>query len=182
MVSTKAVLAFAFVSGFLFANIAAAELTAEQKTKLDAKIATFKAWGTDAEIVKAVKEHNANPPAETKDMTNDKWKTLTVMSPEVRALTKNALATYIKTKKDESVSEAFVSGADGTKVAFLSKTTSWSHKGKPKHDVPMTGKVWIGQVEVDESTGIQSIQVGIPVLDGTKAIGSIVIGFSIAKL
>jgi hypothetical protein len=159
-----------------------AALPAEIKTKIDAKISVYKAWSNDPEIVKAVKEHNANPPAEYKDMTNEKWKTLTVMSPEVKAFSKNALAAYIKSKKDSSVTEAFVSGADGTKVTFLSKTTYWCHKGKAKHDTPMTGKIWTGPVEVDESTGIQAVQVGFPVLDAGKPIGSIVLGFCVAKL
>ena len=75
-----------------------------------------------------------------------------------------------------------MSGADGTKVAFLAKTTSWSHKGRDKHQIPMSGKTWYGPMEVDESSGIQQIQVGIPVLDGGKPIGSIVVGLSVAKL
>jgi hypothetical protein len=54
--------------------------------------------------------------------------------------------------------------------------------GQPKHDVPMTGRVWYGNVEVDESTGVQQVQIGLPVLDGGRPIGSIVIGLSVAKL
>jgi hypothetical protein len=46
----------------------------------------------------------------------------------------------------------------------------------------MTGKAWNGAVEVDESTGAQQIQVSVPVMDGGKAIGSLVVGFSVAKL
>ena len=37
--------------------------------------------------------------------------------------------------------------------------------GKPKHDVPMTGKSWQGPVEIDESSGIQQLQISVPVLD-----------------
>jgi hypothetical protein len=68
------------------------------------------------------------------------------------------------------------------KVAFLSKTTSWSHKGKAKHDVPMAGKTWQGTIEVDKSTGQQQIQIAVPVLDGGKPIGSLVVGLAVAKL
>jgi hypothetical protein len=46
----------------------------------------------------------------------------------------------------------------------------------------MAGKTWIGPVEVDESTGLQQVQVALPVLDGGKPIGSIVLGLSVAKL
>lgn len=80
------------------------------------------------------------------------------------------------------VTEIFVNAADGTKVAFLSKTSNWSHKGKPKHDDPMAGKTWQGSIEMDESTGLKSIQVAVPVMDGGKAIGSMTIGYSITKL
>ena len=86
------------------------------------------------------------------------------------------------TINSSSVFEAFVSGADGTKAAFIAKTSNWSHKGKPKHDDPMSGKAWIGEVEIDASSGQQQIQIGIPVMDQGKAIGSIVIGFNITKM
>jgi hypothetical protein len=115
-------------------------------------------------------------------MTNDKWKTLTVISPEVKAFAKNELATYLKGKKSVEVAEIFVSGADGGKVAFLNKPTSWTHKGKPKHDNPMANKAWTGDIEMDESSGKQSVQFSLPVLDGGKPIGSIVIGLSVADL
>jgi len=67
-------------------------------------------------------------------------------------------------------------------VAFLAKTTNWCHKGKPKFDVPMTDKTWQGPVEVDESTGVQQVQLGVPVLDGGKPIGVLVVGISLSKL
>ena len=115
-------------------------------------------------------------------MTQEKWKGASVLDPFVRSFTKNAAAEFLKAKRSESLSEAFLSGADGTKVAFLTKPTNWSHKGKAKHDEPMSGKVWQGAVEVDESTGQQQVQVGVPVLDGEKPIGSLVVGFSVSKL
>jgi hypothetical protein len=46
----------------------------------------------------------------------------------------------------------------------------------------MTGGTWIGSVKVDDSTGQQLIQVGLPVLDGGKPIGSIVFGLRVDKL
>lgn len=155
-------------------------LAPDQQAKLDAKVAELKAWSTEPAIVAAVKAHNAKP--EHPEYTNDSWKTTTVLDPAVRAFQQNAVATWIKSKKGEAVTEAFVSGADGAKVAFLSKPSGWTHKGKPKHDKPMTGKNWQGEIEVDASTGARQIQVSVPVLDGGKAIGSIVVGFSVAKL
>lgn len=160
-------------------GIQAEALSADLQPKLDAKVAALKAWSTEAAIVNAVKAQNAKPDA---THTNETWKKLTVLDPAVRAFSQNAAATWIKSHKDEAVTEAFVSGADGSKVAFLTKPSGWTHAGKPKHDKPMAGKTWQGEVEVDASTGARQIQVAVPVLDGDKPVGSIVVGFSVAKL
>ena len=163
------------------AAAALAEAPADLKPKLDAKVAAVRWMATDAQVVAAVKEYNATPPAAVKGMSQEKWKSLSMLDPTVKGLAKNALAGYLKGKKDAAVSELFVSGADGGKVALLAKTTAWSHKGKPKHDLPMAGKDWVGSVEVDENTGVEAIQVSFPVLEDGKPIGSIVVGFAVAK-
>jgi hypothetical protein len=160
----------------------AAQMTPELKAKVDAKVRELSSWSSDAEIVSAVKAYNASPPQASREMTNEKWKGLTILDPFVRSFSNNSLGQSLKGKKSPMVAEIFVSGADGCKVAFLSKTTNWSHKGKPKHDVPMTGKTWIGPVEMDESTGQQEVQIALPVLDAGKPIGSIVVGLKTAAL
>jgi hypothetical protein len=173
-----------FITVCLMVTVAAyaEELTAAQKSKVDVKIQQFSSWSTDKKIVEYVRNFNANPPAETKGMTQEKWVNLNMLSPEVKSLSKNELAGYLRTIKDATISEIFVSGANGTKAAFLSKTSNWSHKGKPKHDVPMSGKTWTGKPELDESTGVQQVQIGLPVLDNGKPIGSIVVGLNLSKL
>jgi hypothetical protein len=159
-----------------------APLTDEQKTKVNAYLKQYSALGADPVVVKAVKDFNAAPPPEASGMTQEKWDSLTVLSAEVRAFAKNALAEYLKTKRGPEVAELFVSGANGTKAAFFGKTSSWSHKGKPKHDTPMAGKTWVGAPELDQSSGKVTVQVSFPVLDGGKPIGSIVVGLEVSKL
>ncbi len=160
----------------------AQDLTPELKAKLEAKIKDCAVWLADAKIVDAVKAANTAPSAEAKDMTNDKWKELTLLDPIVRSFSKNAAGEFLKSKKDDVLCEAFVNAADGSKVAFLAKTTAWNHKGKEKHDLPMAGTNWFGKIEVDESTGKQQVQVGLPVKDGDKVIGTAVLGFDVSKL
>lgn len=173
----------ASLSCVLTAGVAMGQtLSPEIRAKVEAKAKLLQNWSTDAQIVSAVKANNANPPAANRVMTNEQWKSLTILDPFVRSFSKNPLALHLREKKDGQMSECFVSGADGTKVAFLSKTTSWSHRGKDKHMVPMTGKTWIGSIELDESTGLQEVQIGLPVLDGGMPIGSIVIGLNVATL
>lgn len=169
--------------GVIFAALVCGQtLSPEVKAAVEAKAQALKAWGTDPKIVAAVKEYNTNTPAEAKAMTNDKWKGLSVLDPFARSFTKNELGVYLKAKKDEAISECFVSGADGGKVAFLSKPSSWTHQGKEKHTVPMAGRIYYGPVELDESSGAQQVQVGIPVMDGGKPIGSMVVGLNLSKL
>jgi hypothetical protein len=152
------------------------------QAKVDAQVKQIQSWANDPIVVKAVKAQNASLPADYAAMTQEKWKGLTIMDPFVRSLSKNDVGQFLKSKKTDAISEAFVSDASGVKVAFLSKTTGWSHKGKAKHDDPMAGKTWQGPVELDESSGTQQLQVAVPVLDDGKPIGSLVVGLSLSKL
>lgn len=159
-----------------------AALDSAAQAKVDAKMKEVQSWAADHAVVEAVKAYNGAKAAEAVAMDQSKWSAATVLDPFVRSLTKNTAAEFLKAHKGEVVSEAFVSGADGGKVAFLAKPTSWNHQGKPKHDAPMSGKTWRGEVEVDQSSGLQQIQVAVPVLDGTRPIGSLVVGLSVIKL
>jgi hypothetical protein len=168
-----------------FGVITLAQETPEMKAKLEIKIRQLRAYSTDPQMVSAVKAHNATPAsAEAKAMTNEQWHNLTLLDPFVRAVAKSPLSEYLKTvkSKDESIAKVFVSGADGLKVGFDAKTEHWTHKGMPKHELPMSGQTWIGPAKVDDSTGLLLIQVGLPVLDGEKPIGSIVFGIRAEKL
>jgi hypothetical protein len=141
-------------------------------------------WAASPDIVKAVEAENAKGPIA--GMTEEKWKKTRRRDPLITAFQENQAAQVMKTKARESqgiVSEAFLSGAAGQKVAFVEKTTNYVHKGKPKFDVPFTtGKPWQGKPEFDESTQTYAIQVSVPVLSREKPIGVLVIGLSLALL
>jgi len=164
------------------AALRAQSITPAVQARIDAKVKEVVTWAADPAIVDAVRAHNAPLPADQAALNQDKWRALSVLDPVVRGFTKNASGQFLKSKKDDYVTEAFVSDAAGFKVGFIAKTSNWCHKGKEKHDVPMTGKAWQGPVEVDESSGQQQLQVAVPVLDGGKPIGSLVVGLSITKL
>jgi hypothetical protein len=160
----------------------AQSIAPDVQAKIDERIKAVSAWAAEPVVTEAVRAHNAALPAEHAALTQDKWRGLSVLDPLVRGLVKNPVGQFLKSKKDEIVTEAFVSDAAGLKVGFISKSSNWSHAGKAKHDVPMTGKNWQGSVEVDESSGQQQVQVAVPVLDGGKPIGSLVVGLSITRL
>jgi hypothetical protein len=164
------------------AALAAESLDPAVQAKVDARIKDIQSWAAEPAVLSAVKAHNGALPPEQAAMTQDKWKALSVLDPFVRGFAKNEAAAFLKNKQTPVVGEAFLSGADGLKVAFLAKTSNWSHQGKPKHDVPMSGKTWQGPMETDESTGFRQLQVSVPVLDDGKPIGSLVVGLVVSKL
>lgn len=169
---TNSLIAFVVPSLLALRLVAAESIDlALLQANLDAKLKDIHSWAANSVIVDAVKAQNAKLPPEYAAMTQEKWESASILDPFVRAFTKNAAAEFLKSKKGDVVVDA-----------FLSKTSNWNHKGKPKHDVPMAGKMWQGPLEVDESRGIKQIQIAVPVSDGDKPIGSLVVGISVTKL
>jgi hypothetical protein len=178
----KIAIAITLFCSLSFSALAEEKLNADQEKSLTTVMGTLKDISTLPALVDAVRARNqkgANPAA---DMTNDKWKSLSAVDPLVRSLASNPTAQLLKSKSTKLMSEIFVSAADGTKVAFIEKTTKWTHLGAPKHDVPMTGVMWRGPIEFDESAGMNEIQIALPIIDNGKAIGSIVFGLAVVRL
>jgi len=169
-------------AGLILKTNGADAIDASLQTKIDAQLKLVQVWAADPVIVNAVKAQNASLPPEFTAMTQDKWKDLSKTDPFVRSFDKNATGAFLKGKKSDVIIRAFVSDAAGLKVGFTAKTLSWSHKGDPKHDQPMAGKTWQGPREQDKASGLEQVQVSVPVLDGGQPIGSLVVGLSISKL
>jgi len=171
---------------FLFAcfAISAQDLSSDQSKKLEKKVEWLKTLAASSQIVEAVKSENAKPNPDYVKMDNSTWSSLTVLDAKVKYFSSNPVAEFLKSKKDDSVSEMFLNAKNGNKMAFLSKPTYFTHIGKSKHDEPMKNKVWTGKVEMDESTGSLNIQVAVPVLDekSKEAIGVLTVGFAVSKL
>lgn len=131
-------------------------------------------------IVDAVLKSNNNVKT-NRDMNNDTWKLMSSNHNLVLSYMNNEAAKVLEKLTPSYVTEAFISNERGEKVAFLSKTTSWTHKGQDKHEYPMHGKNWQGSMEKDKSTGIHQIQISGPIYYQKKVIGSLVLGISVAK-
>jgi hypothetical protein len=115
-------------------------------------------------------------------MTNEEWKRLLVTNPLVEAYRTNPAAMDLEKHKASFDSEIFISAADGTPVAFLEKTSLWSHEKTKKHRRAMRGKVWVGRTVLDESSGAHQLQVAVPIKKDGKTIGTIVVGADVTKL
>jgi hypothetical protein len=170
------------ITGLVRPLAAAEALDPALQAHVDAEIKAVQALAADPVIVNAVKAQNAAPPPEYASMTQATWKDLSKLDPFVRAFDKNPAGMFLKSKKSDVLIRTFVCDATGIKVAFSTKTLNWSHKGDPKFELPMSGKTWQGPVEVDKASGLEQIQVSVPVLDGDKPIGSLGACLSLSKL
>ena len=171
----------------LFAIEAAAasfEITPAIQAELEKQKAVVAKWAASPAIVSAVAEQNRKGPIA--GMDNAKWKVTRRTDPMVTGFQSNAAGQFLKARLAESqgaVSEAFLNAAQGEKVAFYEKTTSYIHRGSSKFDVPFnTGKSWQGKPEFDESSQTYAIQISVPVLAEGKAIGALVVGVNLSYL
>lgn len=160
------------------------EMTPAIQKELDKQIEAVKLWAANPVVVNAVLAQNQKGPIP--GMDNAKWKTVSANDDLVKSFQFNAAGKFFEAKtalSDGYYSEAFLSAAQGEKVAFFEKTTSYIHKGAAKFDVPFnTGKAWQGPPEYDESARRNQIQVSVPVLSEGKHVGVLVVGIGLDQL
>lgn len=176
-------------TGFLLVGVAtlaraAFEVTPAIQNELDRHVEVAKGWAASPVVVKAVLAQNAKGPIA--GMDNAKWKTVRRSDELIKGFQTNEAGRFLAQKVAESneiYSETFLSAAQGEKVAFFEKTTSYIHRGSPKFDVPFTtGRTWQGKPEFDESSQTHQIQVSVPVLSDGKPVGALVVGVNLSKL
>ncbi|MBI1381108.1 MAG: hypothetical protein GC161_08475 [Planctomycetaceae bacterium] len=170
------------------------KITPEMAAVLDTMTKDVAKWADEKAVVDAVVAQNKVGPIA--DMTKEKWKEQRRRTPLIDGFQQNdaakLMAERVKTTEGVVV-EAFVSAAQGEKVAFLEKTSSYIHKGSAKFDVPFTtGKPWRGSPDFDESTQSYSLQFSVPVFapraegEGEdvprKTIGVMTVGVDLEKL
>lgn len=192
------ILAFILVPTFIISSTVSAspvddfEITKDVQKKLDEWKKTVQTWANDPAIVAAVEAQNEAGPIP--GMDNAKWKKTRRSDKQVKALQANSAAKQMitwQTGSKGAVTEGFLNGAKGEKVAFIEKTSSYIHMGKSKFDEPWkTKKPWQGEPEFDESVQTYQIQLSAPVLvkanekdeKPTKPIGVLVIGIDLTHL
>lgn len=184
MRSFRGIVGVAAVGLMVSLTWAAFEITPPIQKELDRHIDVVKGWAANPVIVKAVLAQNEKGPIA--GMDNAKWKSVRRSDDLIKSFQTNEAGQFLKQKCTEShgiYAEAFLSAEKGEKVAFFEKTTSYIHKGMPKFDVPFnTGKAWQGQPEFDESSQTHQVQVSVPVVNGGRTVGVLVVGVSLSNL
>ncbi|HSB72981.1 MAG TPA: hypothetical protein VLT62_26960 [Candidatus Methylomirabilis sp.] len=141
-------------------------------------------WAANPVVVNAVIAQNKKGPIP--GMDNAKWKMVPGNDAIVQGFINDDAAKFLKEemgKTDGICTGGFLNAAQGEKVAFTGKTSSYIHKGSAKFDVPFTtGKPWQGKPELDDSGKAYEIQISVPVLSEGKPVGALVVDLDGTKL
>lgn len=182
--TTKGVLMAAVLLVPVIASTADFAITASAQRELDRQKTVVAGWAANPVVVKAVLEQNRKGPLA--GMDNATWKSKRRSDPIVKQFQSNPAGEFLRAQLRASagaITEVFLNGAKGEKVAFVEKTTSYIHAGSAKHDVPLkTGRAWQGEPEFDESSQTYAVQISVPVVGGSGPIGSLVVGVNLSHL
>lgn len=142
----------------------------------------FTYWVSDDVFINAVKVQNSkNIPMETIKIIDQDWVNGDAddfaLSLQTNEIGKVLAKKIIRNKK--LYVEAFLCDAQGVIVGEYPKTSDYWQGDEDKFINSFNGgkgRLYVGNLEYDESTKTYAVQVSIPVLDGDKTIGVLVMG------
>ncbi|MEH6345414.1 MAG: PDC sensor domain-containing protein [Bermanella sp.] len=153
------------------------------------KIAGVKKMSSHSLIVKAVKEQNAkNMSLADIKKIDVEWKASKDLTPFKLSLQKIPVGYYIKRKVElnKSIySEAFLTDNQGANVTAFPATSDYWQGDEAKWSQSFNGgdgKFYIGEVELDESSGSYATQISAPVISEGVTIGVLVIGIKLSYI
>ena len=140
------------------------------QAKIDDALAQLSEWSGDASLVDAVKSANA---VSGNAMNNGKWVELSADAPEVSAITSSALSKQLgEWKESKGLNKLFLRARNGTLVAGAKKPLVYDVSKRPPFKNAIAGKAWHGgKAKPDPTTQIKSVQISVPVKDGSDVIG-----------
>ncbi len=174
------------LSLLLFVFIMPAGEKAPQKVVDLAKKELVK-YGTDPEIVKAVKAQNAAKKSLDEIKAHDKkWRGSPGIADFMRKLMDSPCGKHLQgiQKTKPHFSEIFVMDNQGANVAMTDKTSDYWQGDEAKFTESFKkgkGGIHISEVEFDDSTQAYLVQVSVPVKDGAAVIGAVTFGIDIDR-
>jgi hypothetical protein len=167
------------------APAAAQELSLSQEqleVVLAPKIKAVERLAANPTIVDAVKAQNAEETTieQIKQIDNE-WRSTKTLTAFKISLQRNPAGRFLRRRirRDPTYGEAFLTDKRGANVAAYPATSDYWQGDETKFTASYNdgkGKVFIGDVEYDESSQTNAAQVSVPVIDQGKAIGVLVMG------
>lgn len=178
--SFKTVFAAGFAGALLLANsgaFAADALPPAVQGKVDSYTKKLVEWAANPVIVAAVKGANAKGPGA---MTNGKWNDLDEKDPAAMAVQTSKAGVIIgKWEDDKGINKLIVRDEKGNIVAASGKPLIFNNASRPPFAMPFKGQPWAAaEIKPDPTSGVKSVQAGVPVMDGGKVIGVLHAGIS----
>jgi hypothetical protein len=166
---------------------AAAQQTLDRQEvldRLDGKLRGVRHIAFHPEIVRAVRtQNNEGLSMELIQQRDAEWRAAQQETDLQRSLSQRRASQVLKTlvERNPDFSEAFATDNQGANVAMFPATSDYWQGDEAKWTNSFNdgeGRVWIGEVELDESSGLVAVQVSVPILDQGETIGVLVIGIT----
>lgn len=168
---------------FAFAELSQAELQDLLKDRIEG----LKFLTKNALLLDAIREQNRE--GKTLDQIkqiDEEWKA--GKSPLIKELQENKVGSFLKNivvQQAGVYNEVFLTDAQGANVAAYPATSDYWQGDEEKFTNAFAGgkgEVFVGPAEFDDSTQSNAVQISVPMLYNSEAIGVLVIGVKISAL
>ncbi len=160
----------------------------ELEDLLRVKIRTVQHMALNPLLIRAVRQQNASDLTPEEIARRDKaWRATKELTPFKLSLQTSAAGRFLRAQVQRSTSfnEAFLTDNQGANVAAFPATSDYWQGDEDKWSDSFnggSGRIFLGALELDESTNAVAAQVSAPVLDRGKTIGVLVVGVTINYL
>ena len=176
----------------LFCINASADPAVDQtmlQTILEKDIQRLQKIVTNEILVNAVKEQNAQGQKLAEIQEKDAlWKGSDDTAPLKTTMLSTDASQYLKqliTHQGRLYNEAFLTDDQGANVATFPLTSDYWQGDETKWSASFAngeGIVYVGDIELDESTNTKAVQISVPVKDGDQTIGVMVVGVKLSHV
>lgn len=150
--------------------------------KIQGKLRGIRRMAFHPVIVRAVQaQNNQKLTMEVIEQRDTEWRSSQEENSLQRSITNSEASEVLRTfvERNPDYSEAFATDNQGANVAMYPVTSDYWQGDEDKWINSFNGgdgKVWIGGIELDESTNLVAVQVSVPILDQGETIGVLVVG------
>jgi hypothetical protein len=150
--------------------------------RLQGKLRTVRHMSFHPVIVRAVRtQNNEKLTLDVIKQRDEQWQSTKQENALQREILHSEASQVLKTfvQRNPDFNEAFATDDQGANVAMYPTTSDYWQGDEDKWTKSFNngnGKLYIGKVELDESTNTAAVQVSVPILDQGKTIGVLVIG------
>ncbi len=174
---------FAILLGAVGAVHAQAKIDAESlDALLRVKIRTVQHMALNPLLVRAALQQNQQRLSLEEIKKRDgAWRSSKELTPFKQSLQSNKPGRFLKdiVTRLDSLNEAFLTDNQGANVAAYPATSDYWQGDEKKWSAAFNdgvGKVFIGELELDESTQTYAVQISAPVIDRGATVGVLIVG------